>query len=416
MSTLTRWLAMPAAAVAIVTLSGTAFTSAASASTTPPPSTSQERVEALVQPSLAYVAITASGEVDVPWGDGTTHRYTDKVAASCSGSVVESDGIILTAGHCADPAEYQTELVDDVFAQLQRQGLTGQLTQQYAEQNWTVPSAPSLSISVLLTAFASTVADATALPARILYDEPFTQGDVALLQIHAPTPLPALQAAGQNPADGTSVITAGYPGSVTDTVDTANLQPTLTPGQVTSTQTLQNVQFTGISSTLSPGMSGGPTLDAQGRIVGTNSFQPAGESQQLNFITSAAEVRRVLADNSVSDKLTPADQAWRTGLNDYYAGKYREAVQQFNEVLSAIPGERSAQQFKARAIADYPLESTGPATWLLALIAATATALAGATGLGLMLRQRRRHALANRVSTAPIQTPTEAYAGEIPHI
>ena len=320
MSTFVLRLGVSAATTSIATIAAAVLAAGASASTTPPPSTAQERAEALVQPSLAYLTIRATGQVDVPWTDGTTHHFQAVAWHACSGSVVESDGIILTGGHCADPAEYRIDLLDDVFARLQHQGLTGQLTQQYAEQNWPVSTKPDLAITVYPTAFAASVDDATSLPARILYDEPISRGDVALLQVHPATPLPALQIASGNPADGSDLITAGYPGSVTSAVDVANLQPTLTPGQVTSIQTYQGAQFIGISSTLSPGMSGGPTVDTRGRILGTGSFGPRGESQQLNFITSTAEVRRVLADNSVSPRLTAADRAWRTGLDDYYAG------------------------------------------------------------------------------------------------
>jgi serine protease Do len=412
MNTTARRLVAPAAITAIVSICGPGLTQAASASTTPPASTAQQRAEAIVQPSLAYVGIKASGEVDVPFTDGTTQQVNATVVDSCSGSVVESDGIILTAGHCADPAEYKSQLIDKVYARLQQQGLTSQVTQQDAERYWTVPDSPDLSVTVYPTAFAASVDNATALPARVLSDEPFSQGDVALLQVNPPSPLPALEAAPQNPADGSNLITTGYPASVTSAVDLSNLQPTLTPGQVTSIQTYNGAQFIGISSTLSPGMSGGPTVDAQGRIVGTNSFKPGGESQQLNFITSTSEVRRVLADNSVSPKLTAADHAWRTGLGDYYAGKYREAVQQLNLVLSAIPGDRSAQQFKAKAIADYPLESTGPAGWLLILIAATTTVLIAAVGLIALLRRHRTHA----TMTVPAQTqqPSDANPTQIP--
>ncbi len=386
-----RRLGVPAA-VTVLTISATAMAggAAASASTTPPASTPQQRAEALIQPSLTYIVIRATGPVSVPFTDGTVQTYQASTVHSCSGSVVESDGVILTAGHCADPSEYRTGLIDDVFARLQQKGMTGQLTPQDAEQNWPVTTKPDLAITVYPTAFAASVDDATALPARILYDEPISRGDVALLQVHPATPLPALQVAAGNPADGSDLITAGYPGSVTSVVDDANLQPTLTPGQVTSTQTYQGAQFTGISSTLSPGMSGGPTVDTSGRILGTGSFGPSGESQQLNFITSTAEVRRVLADNSVPTGLTAADQAWRSGLKDYYTGRYHEAVREFDQVLTAIPGDRSAQQFKAKATASFPLETSSPGHALLILAAAAIIALvAAAASVTLLLRRRR---------------------------
>ena len=177
-----------------------------------------------------------------------------------------------------------------------------------------------------------------------------------------PRHCPRLRPRRRTPTDGSNLITTGYPASVTSAVDLSNLQPTLTPGQVTSIQTYNGAQVH--RDQLHPVtwyVRRPDRWTLRAASLGRTASSRAAKSQQLNFITSTSEVRRVLADNSVSPKLTAADHAWRTGLGDYYAGKYREAVQQLNLVLSAIPGDRSAQQFKAKAIADYPLESTGPA-------------------------------------------------------
>jgi hypothetical protein len=77
MNTLTSRVAISAALAGLMTAAGfAAASSAASASTTPPASTAQQRADALIQPSLAYIVIKASGSVDVPFTDGTDQAFT----------------------------------------------------------------------------------------------------------------------------------------------------------------------------------------------------------------------------------------------------------------------------------------------------------------------------------------------------
>lgn len=165
---------------------------------------------------------------------------------------------------------------------------------------------------------------------------------------------------------------------------------------------------TRISAVISQGMSGGPTVDMNGRILGTNSFDlssdPGDESQ--NYITSTEEVRRELAA-TVPAALDPADRAWRAGLADYFTGKYREAVSQFNTVLTAMPDDLSAQQYKAKALADYPLESTGLPGQIITILAGGATVLAAAATAGLVLLRRRHHP-APAAATAAEERPAPA--------
>jgi hypothetical protein len=46
-------------------------------------------------------------------------------------------------------------------------------------------------------------------------------------------------------------------------------------------------------------MSGGPTIDAQGRALGVNSFLIAGEQQNFNFITGTEALREYLEEHNV---------------------------------------------------------------------------------------------------------------------
>jgi hypothetical protein len=364
---------------------------AASASTSPPSATPEAQAEAVVQPSLAYIAIEAAGVVQVPWSDGSVRSYNATVGASCSGAVVDPSGIILTAGHCADPQEFSTSLIDSTYNNLASQGETGTVTQAQAEQDWST-STPQMAFKVYSLATVNRVADATPMTASVVpgSDRPLGQGDVVLLQVNPANQLPALQVASANPTDGTSLVATGFPGDVTGNVDIDSLTPTLTPGQVTSTQAVNAQPFTGVSATESAGMSGGPVVSVpDGAIYGTVSWGPGDpNAQQLNFATGTRTVQAELSQFRVSPTLDAADRAYRVALADYFSGKYREAEPLFNTVLAAMPKDVWAQHYLNLAKQDEPLESTGGSN-LPFFIAGGAGALVLAGGITFFFLLRR---------------------------
>ena len=187
-------------------------------------------------------------------------------------------------------------------------------------------------------------------------------------------------------------MAAGFPVDVTGNVDIGSLTPTLTPGQVTSTQAVNGNPFTGVSATESPGMSGGPVVSIpDGAIYGTVSWGPGDpNAQQLNFATGTTTVQAELRQFNVSPTLDPADLAYRAALADYFSGKYREAVPLFNAALAAMPNDVWAQHYLGLAKQYEPLESTGGSN-LLPFIAGGASMLVLAGGITFFLLLRRRH-------------------------
>jgi serine protease Do len=380
---------------------------AASAGTTPPDSTAQERVDALIQSSLVFISTTATGTVDVPFTDGTTKQYSvpasDGVGSYCSGAIVSDDGTILTAGHCFDPAEYANQLIDDVYQYLQQQGeITSDFTQSEAEdpQNgWTVElGSVNLSAQVALMANAASVGTAAALPATVVYDEPVTRGDIALLKVTLPggATLPALTVASATPPVGTQIVSAGFPGSVTFNAassEATDLTPTYTGGSTANSQTITggSTPFTAVTSIIQQGMSGGPTVDMDGQVIGTNSqIESGGQGDEsLSVATDTAHVKSVLAGNNVENTLSATDQEWRTGLADYWKGLYKEAAALFTDVIAAQPDNPQAHSFYDKALQSESLETSGQPAWLIPVIAAAAVVVIAALGFWFYRRRRK---------------------------
>ncbi len=336
--------------------------------TSPPASSLVQQVDALVGPSLDFLSITATGTVDVPWSDGSTRRVVVtpgfQATVFCSGSNISDAGLVLTAGHCLDPAEFINVLIDATYNYLlQNQQIPSGLTPADAEADWTVETGTiQLSVNVYPMVGAATVGDSGPMVANVLYDEPLSQGDVAVLVVSLPAgmTLPALPLAAAVPPVGTAVVSAGFPGS-TFGASTANLG-TLVPfygvGNTESEEVIGSAYFFPVSSTIAEGMSGGPTVDLSGQIVGTNSLIQSSNSQdeKISAITDISHIQSVITRHGYTARLSTADVLWRTGMADYWKGLYREAVGQLRLVFAMQPDNLQAQHYLALARADEPLE------------------------------------------------------------
>jgi serine protease Do len=323
------------------------------------------QAEAIAKPSIVYIETSWKGWVLIPENNvGIKAEWVGpyKATTTCSGFVANSSGYIVTAGHCVDNQSMtyggKKAIIDIMLrdaidhnlmtgsqaAQLMHDIVTNGLVQ--ARPNG---STPMRSIIVRLPSGRSNPAP-TGLNAQVVDFRSFQDGDVALLNVQSQEPMPALQVADQTPDDGTEVVAAGYPASVGEVVGPEQA-PSFKTGTVSSTQILRGVPVIEISAPTSPGMSGGPAFDMQGRALGTVSFFPTGERQPFNFITDTDTLKALLSDNGIPTGLSAADQAYRAGVTDYYAGRYSDAVVDFNKVLAVEPSNATARDFRFYALA-----------------------------------------------------------------
>jgi hypothetical protein len=99
---------------------------------------------------------------------------------------------------------------------------------------------------------------------------------------------------------------------VGDVIDPSRLQqPSFKSGTASSQQVKPSgAQSTEINADVSPGMSGGPTVDNNtAEVLGINSYGLHGESQAFNFITDAPTLRTFLQKNGVHLAELPAPAA-----------------------------------------------------------------------------------------------------------
>ena len=348
-------------------------TSPSSASSSGPSAvTPLERVAAYTQPSIVYIETTWSGYVY----DTFNKMYINNgkpisVTVSCTGYVVRPDGYIATAGHCVNTPEFgQYFLMEQAAQTAINQGYyqSSDLTvddilgfNDYVIQNQSGRRAkPQIQTAVWWPQSAGGVATAKGLPARIVKWQRFNQGDSALIKIEEDG-MNALPLSDQSVQVGTDVITIGYPASIDTTVD-ADLTPSYKEGSVSSQKTVGGglTQVYEISAQTSKGMSGGPTVNDQGEVVGVISFAPPSESQSFNFIQPVSATKELLGDAGQPNELSEDTKLYRAGLDAYFAGDKATAVKNLSTVVDNQPTNALAKQYldKAQELPNPPKESS----------------------------------------------------------
>ncbi|MGQ0574305.1 MAG: trypsin-like peptidase domain-containing protein [Pseudonocardia sp.] len=378
----------------------------------PPQVTPTERAAATARPAVVYLEQTFTGyvadETGTYFNSGSPYEFT----ASCTGFGVNPDGYVATAGHCVDiESEHgvRSLFISTVAAEVAQvvPDVTVAELVEFGQANWTVEGAQKDSPIDLSLSVAAGGPGGTGVPARVVDVRSLTEGDVALLKIET-ADLPSIELATDAAvAVGTPVLSIGYPASAGAVAD-AGAEPSTKDGQVSSKQTVGSLPVYETSAALTEGMSGGPSIGLDGRLLGVNSFSPVGESQAFNFIAPAAGLAELMARNGVVNELGPNDLTYRQALADHYAGRYTLAIGALDRLLAVAPAHEQAEALRTAAAkareryGDAPEPTViriGPG-WLLG---AAGVVVAGGVLL-VALAVRRRPARGPAVAAAPILT------------
>lgn len=326
-----------------------------------PQANPEQLAAARIRPAVMFLAAEAAGVVRLPegktlsfFGEGSNAPFV--ASWNCTAFVVNPDGWVSTAGHCADPdtakelilkravGEYQAQYPDSPVSQ------DPLATLQYLAKNATVEGTlPGQGPVVNLTLIYGTgtkIADK--MPASVVDFRPLGKGDVALLKVDKHN-LPSSELATDREVGvGTPVLAVGYP-EPTARITGRSLDPTNKSGKVSKKSTVKSSPAYEIDAALAEGMSGGPTVVLDGRVIGVNSFGAAGESQPFNFVTPADTLATMMAAKAVKATLGPADRYYREGLDHYFAGRYSDAIKDFDQALMLSPDYPGAADLKTSA-------------------------------------------------------------------
>ena len=341
------------------------------AGTSPESATPLERVRAYTQPSIVYIQTTWTGYVYDTYNklylnDG--QPFT--TGGNCTGFVLTDDGYIGTAGHCVntpetgEPALYRQAAqwaLDSAYYQatdLTIEDVLGFNDYVIMDQSGR-RAKPQMKVTVAWAESAGGVETSKGLPARVVKWQKFAQGDGAVLKVEEDG-LNALPLSETDIEVGTDVIAIGYPGSV-DAVADPDFSPSFKEGTVSSQKTMSGGLTTvyEISAAMTQGMSGGPTVNLEGEVVGINSFLV--DSQQFNFIQPVSVMRELLGDAGTENVLSEDTQAYRAGLDAYFAGDKLTAVENLEAVVDNQPTNELAREYldQAQELPDPPAEESG---------------------------------------------------------
>ncbi|MFJ4026290.1 trypsin-like peptidase domain-containing protein [Paenarthrobacter sp. NPDC089989] len=324
-----------------------------------------------IDKSIVWVDTAWSATVQVPFKDGTTETFKTTLVTLCTGWFVSNTGHVATAGHCVDADD---GLYTSIYAKvIDEQSLTGVKPENV---DWPLSLAdPQIKIDQPSGIDGGVLSGKTAITAQLIAKQGFEKGDNALLRIADMKDTPALALGSEAPKVRDKVTSIGFPDLVGSTSDVERQKPSYRSGAVSSrSYSTQGVPRTEIDTDITPGMSGGPSVNEAGEVIGINSayvYQGAG---QANYITDTQTLRDFLTSNGV--KLTEA------------ASK------------SATPA----------AVADVPASNTqggqGIPVWIIATISVLVLAvLAMAALLFVNLRKQRKPAYAQFPAGQPPAGP-----------
>ena len=405
------------AATALLALAGPLAgpVSAAEPDSTPP----SEQVAPLVQPSVVYEAVTWKGYVYDTYNRQYVKLKEFTVPTQCTGFVVNPDGWVATAGHCVDPTGgkeairraaatwalengYYTDAfgltVDDVMKTYRVDILTdgGQVARNKVDRQ----------VSVSWGASVSGVDVQKKHAARVVDFQSFDEGDGALLKVDE-TGLNAIELADTSGVEiNSGVVAVGYPAVIQAFTD-PDLTPTFDAGAVSSIKTVADglLSVFQLSAELSGGMSGGPTVDEAGNVVGVNSARLVGEP--FNYAVPAERIEELLAGAGVENSVSEATATYREGIRAFFDGDRELAVTSLEKVLEEQPANGLAEKYLAKA-EKLPKPAPAPEEGISTAVlvgggAAVAGILGGGTILALVLRRRGRR-------TAPV-APAPGFPG-----
>jgi S1-C subfamily serine protease len=367
-----------------------------------------EELSASVKPAVGYVETTFTGFVYDPknYGEPEDYGYIREapftVTLRCTGFVVNPDGYIITAGHCI---EYDAEIRAAIFEQVARwelanvweEGTTFAWAFNYASENYRIDGAdrtgrPDVQTDVAFGIAVSGVETGESYSARVLGLRGFDKGDVALLKIEAED-LPSLLLAPEAEIGvGTEVVSVGYSADV-DLVTDPTFDPSFLDGTVSAERTIDGNLFKvyEITANVRGGMSGGPTVDTEGRVVGLNSFGIAGADAGPKYIRPASIIQEMLDDEGVTNEQGEVHQAYLAGLAALFAGDKAAALENFDHVLDLVPSHELAITYRAEAVRlpDPVVEQTPEGGSGLLLVIGGAVALVLVGGLGFAVARSR---------------------------
>ena len=272
--------------------------------------------------SVVLVGVSWQGYVLHPDATGAP-VWSDPVSVmtGCTGWFAADDGHIVTAGHCVDPAEGRAAILQQFLADNNALDLAPEAYANWPVEGLEQGSDPARIVQVVQPPAVEGAVIPDPITVQVVDYQPFAEGDLALLKANGlAEATPALPIAEEPAAIGDPLTAIGFPDTVAAVTDVTRIRASFKSGTVSSSQVSPDgVAGTEVNAELSFGMSGGPTINDRGEVLGVNSFMTLGVARNFNFITDATALRTYLERLDVHLAPPPAATPSPTASGDTLA-------------------------------------------------------------------------------------------------
>jgi S1-C subfamily serine protease len=334
---------------------------------------------ALASPGVVYVSTAAEMSVSVTHpalrellGRTTVRDINTEEQVSGSGFVVNPKGIVVTASHVVsfdDDREKELKIfaVNHVFFNElgryhhERLGSDPYEEHSLKDPNWDeflqlcysevfcrITTKPLVSV---ITPAQGDEGKTRTVPATIATSSEFDETDITILRADA-TDLPTAPLAKTigDLQPGQSIIALGFPGSADRLLKTGRTEATPVFGLISSVRSRKqgSGRVIQVDVRLESGMSGGPVLDAEGKVIGLISFsgvedEAGGRTQ--GYLRAVDDIHDALKTVGVSAGPGEVDTIFAQAMNDYWTHHYSAAVPRYQRLLNLFDGHLLAKQY-----------------------------------------------------------------------
>ncbi|MEV0806626.1 SGNH hydrolase domain-containing protein [Micromonospora sp. NPDC050200] len=297
---------------------------------------------------VGYLRNTASGALVRPEPVVVVRR--------CSGVVVNPDGYVVTTTVCVQPSR-EVLLVNALYRlgrtlvqqnELTAERLDGFVAGLRDSSTFTGVkrgTTPTLRLTGQFGAATSGDSAAPAVAGVVTKALPAVDGNVALVRLRR-AGLAAIElATAPDLRTGSTVDILGY--ALDETTDdsatyTARNRTVEVIGRTGTNRT-------GVAGQIGPDSRGGPAVDAAGRLVALLDTDTSADGEPIRDLIVTANIERLLDQSGVDNRLSEVDRTFRSALNVYFAGRYSQAIERFDDVLTQDPGHVAARAYRQRA-------------------------------------------------------------------
>lgn len=279
------------------------------------------------------------------------------VGGSGSGAIISSDGYIVTNAHVVEATQKKDEdIANEAFEQVVTTVADYFKVDYETAYNYMVKYTQYTDIKRVLKVV---LPGGDVLDGEVKsYGAPINEGkDVAVLKIEGKN-LPTVPLGNSDDIQNQDNIwVIGYPAAADSDIlsPDSSLVSSMNAGQIsaTSKKTEQGSPVIQLNAAATHGNSGGPVINEKGQIIGLLTFRGdtvnGQEVQGFNFAVPVNTVKEFVNQAGVRNTGSETDKLYQEGLELYWGGYYKHALEKFEAVQRIYPNHSEIKQYIANA-------------------------------------------------------------------